>query len=116
MFDRYPDRSSKSEAFFGTQQPFSSGPKGAVLRRPMNRISPESPMINVGVIGLGMMGLTHLDVYAAAAGARVVAIADADPDRRSGKVKASGNVEGQAKGGFDVASVKGYADGMELIR
>jgi predicted dehydrogenase len=73
-------------------------------------------MINVGVVGLGMMGLTHLDVYASQPGAKVVAIADADPDRRSGKTKATGNVEGQAKGAFDVASVKGYADGMELIR
>ena len=58
-------------------------------------------MINVGVVGLGMMGLTHLDVYASQPGAKVVAIADADPDRRSGKVKASGNVEGQAKGDGD---------------
>jgi predicted dehydrogenase len=63
-----------------------------------------------------MMGLTHLDVYASQPGAKVVAIADADPDRRSGKTKATGNVEGQAKGAFDVASVKGYADGMDLIR
>jgi predicted dehydrogenase len=73
-------------------------------------------MINVGVIGLGMMGLTHLDVYAGLEGVRVAAIADADESRRTGKVKASGNVEGQAQGGFDVTKVKGYADGMELIR
>lgn len=73
-------------------------------------------MINIGVIGLGMMGLTHLDVYAGSKSAKVVAIADADPGRRSGTVKARGNVEGQAQGRFDVASVTGYADGMELIR
>ena len=72
-------------------------------------------MINVGVIGLGMMGLTHLDVYAGSETAKVVAVADADAGRRSGTVKARGNVEGQAEGRFDVASVKGYADGMELI-
>ncbi len=73
-------------------------------------------MINIGVIGLGMMGLTHLDVYAGLATAKVVAIADADAGRRNGTVKARGNVEGQAQGRFDVASVKGYADGFDLIR
>lgn len=73
-------------------------------------------MIRVGVIGLGMMGLTHLDVYAGVAGAKVVAIADADPARRTGKAQAKGNVEGQAQGTFDVTSVRGYADGMELVR
>jgi predicted dehydrogenase len=73
-------------------------------------------MINVGVIGLGMMGLTHLDVYAAAKAAKAVAIADPDEARRTGKTRAAGNVEGQAQGRFDVKSVVGYADGMELIR
>src|SRR5947209_3168669 len=74
-------------------------------------------MINVGVIGLGMMGLTHLDVYAGLGmKAKVAAIADPDADRRSGKSRAAGNVEGQAKGQFDLASARGYADGMELIR
>lgn len=73
-------------------------------------------MINVGVIGLGMMGLTHLDVYAGSPAAKVVAIADPDPARRSGKAKAAGNVEGQAQGRFDLTSVTGYADGMDLIR
>ena len=73
-------------------------------------------MINVGVVGLGMMGLTHLDVYSASTAAKVVAVADADPGRRSGTTKARGNVEGQAQGRFDVATVTAYADGLELIR
>ena len=73
-------------------------------------------MINIGVIGLGMMGLTHLDVYAAWAPAKIVAVADADPGRRTGVTKARGNVEGQAQGRFDITSVTGYADGLELIR
>jgi predicted dehydrogenase len=72
-------------------------------------------MINVGVIGLGMMGLTHLDVYDALDGVKVVAIADPDEARRTGKTKARGNVEGQAQGGFDVTKVTGYAEGMDLI-
>jgi predicted dehydrogenase len=72
-------------------------------------------MINVGVIGLGMMGLTHLDVYARRKDVKVVAIADKDPDRLSGKTRAVGNVEGQAQGGFDLSRAKPYAEGMDLI-
>ncbi|MEX2216758.1 MAG: Gfo/Idh/MocA family oxidoreductase [Phycisphaeraceae bacterium] len=73
-------------------------------------------MINVGVIGLGMMGLTHLDAYAKRDDVNVVAIADKDPNRLSGKVKAVGNVEGQAQGGFDFDKPKKYEEGMDLIR
>lgn len=72
-------------------------------------------MLNVGVIGLGMMGITHLDVYSRLAGVKVVAVADLDPDRRSGKTIASGNVKGQAQGLFDFSRVKQYAEGMDLI-
>lgn len=72
-------------------------------------------MPNVGVIGLGMMGLTHLDVYARRPDVRVVAVADLDAGRRSGKTKAAGNIEGQAKGGIDFGAVKQHADGMDLI-
>jgi predicted dehydrogenase len=76
----------------------------------------EITMLNVGVVGLGMMGLTHLDVYAGMSDVKVTAIADALPERLSGKEKAAGNIKGHAQGGFDLASAKGYADGMELIR
>ncbi|MEM7578111.1 MAG: Gfo/Idh/MocA family oxidoreductase [Planctomycetota bacterium] len=76
-------------------------------------------MVNVGVVGLGMMGMTHLDVYAKRAAAhgdvQVVAVADLDEARRTGKAKAGGNIEGQAQGGFDFSSVKAYADAADLI-
>lgn len=71
--------------------------------------------INVGVIGLGMMGSTHLDVYSTLKGVKVVAISDADPKRLSGQAKASGNFEGLAKGAFDISTVRKYTEGMELI-
>src|SRR5438045_4623053 len=73
-------------------------------------------MHKVGIIGLGMMGATHLDVYASRSDVRVVAVADVAPDRRSGKTIAAGNIKGQAQGGFDFSTVKQYAEGMDLIR
>jgi predicted dehydrogenase len=73
-------------------------------------------MHKVGIIGLGMMGATHLDVYAKREDVRVVAVADVDPDRRSGRTIAAGNIKGQAQGGFDFSTVKQYAEGMDLIR
>jgi predicted dehydrogenase len=73
-------------------------------------------MVKVGVIGLGMMGNTHLDVYSKRSDVQVVAIADLDPDRLSGKVKAGGNVKGQAEGEGIVSKIgKKYAEGMDLI-
>lgn len=72
-------------------------------------------MTNVGIIGLGMMGSTHLDVYAKHAGVKIVAIADINPARLSGQEKAVANVEGQAQGGIDLSGVKRFPEGKELI-
>ncbi|MBX2852704.1 MAG: Gfo/Idh/MocA family oxidoreductase [Phycisphaeraceae bacterium] len=71
--------------------------------------------IKVGVVGLGMMGLTHLDAYAKLDGVEVVALADRDEDRLNGRSKAGGNIEGQAEGGFNYDSVRKYTDAAELI-
>jgi len=73
--------------------------------------------VKVGVIGLGMMGNTHLDVYAECEGVEVVAVADRSPDHLSGKAFAGGNIEGQAKGGFDLktAELARYTEADELI-
>jgi predicted dehydrogenase len=71
--------------------------------------------MKVGVVGLGMMGLTHMDVYSQRDDVELYAIADMDPDRLSGKTQAAGNVEGMAQGGIDYDSLKKYSDGMDLI-
>jgi predicted dehydrogenase len=75
-------------------------------------------MTRVGIIGLGMMGNTHLDVYAKRDDVEVVAVADINPRRLSGEEKAGGNIEGQAQGGFDLNAkgVKKYDEGKKLIR
>ncbi len=72
-------------------------------------------MIKVGVCGLGMMGTTHLDIYGNHEDVKIVAVADADPKRLSGEDKASGNIDGQAQGGFDINSVERYSDAAALI-
>lgn len=72
-------------------------------------------MTNVGVIGLGMMGATHLDAYAKHPGARVVAVAERNEDLRHGRRRAAGNIEGQAQGNAQLDAARKYAEGMELI-
>lgn len=54
--------------------------------------------LGVGVIGLGLMGRTHVEAYRSAAKAgnacRLVAVADPDSARLSGRVKVQGNLQG----------------------
>lgn len=71
--------------------------------------------IRVGIVGMGFMGLTHLDAYMKQDGVEVVALADRDPDRLSGKAKAGGNIEGAAQGGFDYSKAKQYTDANDLF-
>ncbi|TWT76773.1 putative oxidoreductase YvaA [Planctomycetes bacterium CA13] len=82
-------------------------------------------MIRVGVVGLGMMGLTHLNVYRSLPNVTIAAICDADADRLSGTVAAAGNVEGQAQASVatlppevrrcsDIADVIG-ADDIDMV-
>ena len=72
-------------------------------------------MVNIGVIGIGSMGNTHLEAYRKIDGCTVVAVADADEGRRTGRTAVGGNIEGQGAGGFDFGSVRQYADADELI-
>ncbi|MEM8873746.1 MAG: Gfo/Idh/MocA family oxidoreductase [Planctomycetota bacterium] len=71
--------------------------------------------LRIGVVGLGMMGQTHLDVYAQRDDAEVVAVGDRSPHRLAGSSKAGGNIEGQAEGGFDLARVEKFTDAADML-
>lgn len=71
--------------------------------------------MKIGVIGIGMMGSTHLDAYSKMADVTVVAVADLIEDRREGRSVVAGNVKGQSQGGIDFSSFRKYTEGMDLI-
>lgn len=74
-----------------------------------------SKKLKVGVIGLGMMGQTHLDVYSQMPNVEVVVIADQDEARLLGLTQAQGNIQGQAQGQVDLSQVQRFTDGYQLI-
>ena len=79
-----------------------------------------SDKLGVGIVGLGFMGQTHLGAYQradeAGFGNKLVAVCDADPERRAGKAPAAGNFDTDAAEDlFDPVEVKGYEDPAELF-
>jgi len=71
--------------------------------------------LKVGVIGLGSMGSTHLDIYSQISEVEVVALADPIKNRLDGSSRAEGNISGQAQGSVAGIEAKKYLDGMDLI-
>jgi predicted dehydrogenase len=71
--------------------------------------------LKVGIIGLGSMGSTHLDIYSTINDVEVIAVADLNQSRLDGSSKAEGNISGQAEGGVLGISAKKYLDGMDLV-
>ena len=71
--------------------------------------------LKVGVIGLGSMGSTHLDIYSQISEVEVVAVADLKKSRLDGSSRAEGNISGQAQGSVVGFEAKKYLDGMDLI-
>lgn len=72
-------------------------------------------MLNIGVAGLGVMGLTHLAVYKRTPGARVVAVCDrhlGEPDARIG---ASGNIPGLGAAEVDLSALRQYTQLEALL-
>ena len=78
--------------------------------------------VGVGVIGLGFMGRTHVACVQEASRdgfpCRLVAVADPDPERRSGRGVQAGNIrtgEGASRL-FDPGEVRAHADWRDLLR
>ena len=67
--------------------------------------------LKVGIIGLGSMGSTHLDIYSKIKEVEVTAIADSIQSRLDGSSKAEGNISGQAEGGVTGLNATIYLDG-----
>jgi predicted dehydrogenase len=73
-------------------------------------------MINVGVIGLGFMGLTHIKAYRQVPATRIVAICDAVRLPEDGNLAAvAGNISQAEQIHFDLNVVKGYRDYRALL-
>lgn len=71
--------------------------------------------MNIGVIGLGFMGGTHLHAYRAIPSAEIVAVASSDPRKREGDLSAvSGNLDVSAEP-LDFSGVARYGTPEELF-
>ncbi|MFV1964144.1 MAG: Gfo/Idh/MocA family protein [Pirellulaceae bacterium] len=71
-------------------------------------------MVNVGIAGLGFMGMTHYNAYQRVPGARVVAICETDPVRRGGdwtSIKGNFGPQGEM---VDLSGIATYATIDEL--
>ncbi|MBF0244165.1 MAG: Gfo/Idh/MocA family oxidoreductase [Planctomycetes bacterium] len=72
--------------------------------------------VKVGVIGLGFMGTTHLELYRKSGKAEICAVADARADRLGGDISSvAGNIQGEKNERLDLSGVRTYRDGMDLI-
>lgn len=78
-------------------------------------------ILDIGVIGIGFMGRTHIQAWTAAAaaglGCRLAAVADRNVDRLRGDAADGGNLALDAKAGplFDARTVATYDDPTALI-
>ena len=72
--------------------------------------------VKVGIIGFGFMGTTHFNIHQNSGKSQVIAIADADADKRKGDIrKVIGNIGGAQNTFVDLTGIAVYEDGMDLI-
>ena len=72
-------------------------------------------MVNVGIAGLGFMGMTHFNAYKRVPGAQVVAICESDPVRRGGdwrSIKGNFGPQGEV---VDLSGIATYGEIDELL-
>ena len=72
--------------------------------------------IAVGIVGLGFMGRTHLAAFERASGCEVVAVADRDSSRLTGRAPAEGNFDtGTEEALFDPGTISTSEEPFEVI-
>ncbi len=71
-------------------------------------------MLKIGIAGMGTMGWVHALRYLQMPDARLVAIADLDPERLEAKERVQGNLPAE-EGAFDFSEVARYAEASDLI-
>ena len=71
-------------------------------------------MVNVGVIGLGMMGRVHIEAYQKRSDVRLAAVADRNAARLEGENATDSNISGESAS-IDLSTAKKYAEGLDLI-
>jgi predicted dehydrogenase len=81
-------------------------------------VNPDT--LNIGVIGLGFMGCTHVRAYKSATAAglpcALIAVADRSAERLSGRIATIGNLGSTSTEQlFDPSRVRGYVDPRELL-
>jgi predicted dehydrogenase len=72
-------------------------------------------MINVGIIGIGFMGMTHYRAYQKVRGAKVVAIAETDRRRLAGDWRSIKGNFGPAGTKMDLKGVAPYEDWRQML-
>ena len=72
-------------------------------------------MVNVGIVGIGFMGVTHFKALARVRGGRAYAIVSRDPLKRSGDWRSIKGNFGGSGGQQDMSRVAAYASMEELL-
>jgi len=71
--------------------------------------------VRVGIVGMGFMGRTHLEVYARRPDVVITAVADLDAARRTGGGTVQSNITGLGGGTVDLSGTRPYENGLDLI-
>jgi predicted dehydrogenase len=72
--------------------------------------------VGVGVVGLGFMGVTHLNAYQKIPDAEIVAVCDAIRIPENGKLVSQGNIGTGTELKLDFKKVKAYRDYQEMLK
>ncbi|MBV8572431.1 MAG: Gfo/Idh/MocA family oxidoreductase [Acidobacteriaceae bacterium] len=71
--------------------------------------------MNIGIVGLGFMGASHLDAYSVLPGACVSAVCTQDERRLSGDLRSVGGNIARQKSTYDFSNTNKYAHWRELV-